>query len=275
MERSWCRHAPSALRDKSNVEGNVRLVYMRVFAELRNETFYSIDELNAAATDKMRKHNQKRMQKNPYTREERFLAIDRPNLRPLPATDFEIVSYTSLKGVHQLLHIPRTRPALLQRAVPAYLQKGPRGLHTLARENLRGRGTRRNAPKRPCQRQVHHRGGAPCKQLERVQGTERRQVHRACQKGVQELAEVMTRIFYDSNMPAETHYRTCDGLLNLQRSSEPVVFRTACETALRHGRCNYRFIRSLVESKCAGVAQEGSLLSPPEHDNIRGREQFR
>ena len=53
--------------------GNVRLVYMRVFAELRNETFYSIDELNAAATDKMRKHNQKRMQKNPYTREERFL----------------------------------------------------------------------------------------------------------------------------------------------------------------------------------------------------------
>ena len=37
------------------------------------------------------------MQKNPYTREERFLAIDRPNLRPLPATDFEIVSYTSLK----------------------------------------------------------------------------------------------------------------------------------------------------------------------------------
>ena len=48
--------------------------------------------------------------------------------------------------------------------------------------NLRGRGTCRNAPKRPCQRQVHHRGGAPCKQLERVQGTERRQVHRACQK---------------------------------------------------------------------------------------------
>ncbi len=37
---------PVRPRDKSNVEGNVRLVYMRVFAELRNETFYSIDELN-------------------------------------------------------------------------------------------------------------------------------------------------------------------------------------------------------------------------------------
>lgn len=174
---------PVRPRDKSNVEGNVRLVYMRVFAELRNETFYSIDELNAAATDKMRKHNQKRMQKNPYTREERFLAIDRPNLSPLPATDFEIVSYTSLKvSTNCCIYLGRDQHYY---SVPAYLQKGPRGLHTLARENLRGRGTRRNAPKRPCQRQVHHRGGAPCKQLERVQGTERRQVHRACQKGVQ------------------------------------------------------------------------------------------
>ena len=76
-------------KDKSNVEDNERLVYMRVFAELRNKTFCSIDELNAAAAEKMRKHNQKRMQKNPYTREERFLAIDRPNLKPLPASDFE------------------------------------------------------------------------------------------------------------------------------------------------------------------------------------------
>ncbi len=52
-------------KDKSNVEGDVRLVYMRVFAELRNEVFYSIDELNRAAALKMKAHNQKRMQKHP------------------------------------------------------------------------------------------------------------------------------------------------------------------------------------------------------------------
>ena len=90
-----------------------------------------------------------------------------------------------------------------------------------------------------------------------------------------ELADVMRHIFYDSNMPAETHYRTCDGLLNLQRSSDPVIFRTACETALRYERYSYRFIRSLVESKCAGVTQAECLFSPPEHVNIRGREQFK
>ena len=84
-------------RDKSNAEGEVRLVYIRVFAELRNETFFSLDELNAAAALKMKAHNQKRMQRLPYTREERFLAIDKPNLLPLPENDFEIISYTDLK----------------------------------------------------------------------------------------------------------------------------------------------------------------------------------
>lgn len=266
---------PVRPRDKSNVEGNVRLVYMRVFAELRNETFYSIDELNAAATDKMRKHNQKRMQKNPYTREERFLAIDRPNLRPLPATDFEIVSYTSLKvstncciylgrdqhyysvpyqHISKKAHVAYTRSLVKiyvdGELVATHPRNHAKGKYTIVEEHLASNSS-------------EYRGLSAGKYIERAR------------KASRELAEVMTRIFYDSNMPAETHYRTCDGLLNLQRSSDPAVFRTACETALRHGRCNYRFIRSLVESKCAGVAQEGSLLSPPEHDNIRGREQFR
>ena len=90
-----------------------------------------------------------------------------------------------------------------------------------------------------------------------------------------ELGDVVRHIFYDSNMPAETHYRACDGLLSLQRSTDPVLFRTACETALQYGRCSYKFIRSLIESRCAGVLQTERPLSPPEHQNIRGRNQFR
>ena len=261
-------------KDKSNVEGNVRLVYMRVFAELRNETFYSIDELNAAAAEKMRKHNQKRMQKNPYTREERFLAIDRPNLKPLPEADFEIVSYTDLKvssncciylGRDQhyytvpYQHISKTAHVAYTRSLVKIYVDGEL-VATHARDYSKGRYT--IVEEHLASKSSEYRGLSAGKYIERAQ------------KASKELAEVMRHIFYDSSMPAETHYRTCDGLLNLQRSSDPLIFRTACETALRYGRYSYRFIRSLVESKCAGVVQTESLLSPPEHDNIRGREQF-
>ncbi|MBM6884251.1 IS21 family transposase, partial [Bacteroides caecigallinarum] len=87
--------------------------------------------------------------------------------------------------------------------------------------------------------------------------------------------DVIRRIFYSSTMPPETHYKTCDGLLNLQRSSDPAVFQKACETALNVDRCSYRFIRSLVESKCAGVGQPTSSFAPPQHCNIRGKSQFK
>lgn len=48
-------------KDKSLVEDHVRIIYRRVFAPLRNNVFYSIEELNAAIAQKMKEHNQKRM----------------------------------------------------------------------------------------------------------------------------------------------------------------------------------------------------------------------
>jgi len=262
-------------KDKPNVEGNVRLVYIRVFAELRNETFYSIDELNAAATAKMQKHNQKRMQKNPYTREERFLAIDKPNLKPLPQSDFEIISYTDLKvssnccvylGRDQhyytvpYRHISKTAHVAYSRIlvkiyvegelVATHVRDYSKGGYTIVEEHLASKSS-------------EYRGLCAGKYIERAEKT------------TKELGDVVRHIFYNSNMPAEMHYKTCDGLFNLQRSTDPVVFRTACETALKYDRCNYRFIRSLVESKCAGVPQQATLLAPAEHVNIRGRDQFR
>ena len=91
-----------------------------------------------------------------------------------------------------------------------------------------------------------------------------------------ELADVMRLIFYTSQFPAETHYRTCDGLLQLQRSTDPMIFKTACDTAIRLQRYSLSFIRQMVESKCAGVlTEELPLFAPPEHANIRGKEQFK
>ena len=41
--------------------------------------------------------NQTRMQKRPYTREERFHAMEKPELKPLPEQIFEMRYYADLK----------------------------------------------------------------------------------------------------------------------------------------------------------------------------------
>lgn len=266
---------PRHPKDKPNVEGDVKLVYQRVFAELRNETFFSIDELNEAATAKMRAHNQKRMQKHPFTREERFLAIDRPNLMPLPQADFEIVSYTDLKvssnccvylgrdqhyytvpyrHIGKRAHVAYTRTLVKiyvdGEIAATHRRDYARGKYTIVEEHLASHSR-------------EYRALSADRYVERADNA------------LRELGDVVRYIFASSTMPPETHYKTCDGLLSLQRSADPDLFRTACQTALRYGRCNYRFIRSLVESKCIGVGQpRQSLPSPPEHGNIRGKGQF-
>jgi transposase len=101
---------PCHAKDKSPAEGLVKLVYSRVYAELRNDVFYSLEELNRAVSAKMLAHNRKRMQRLPYSREEHFLAVEKPALSPLPDTGFEIRSQTELKvGMNGFIYLGRDK----------------------------------------------------------------------------------------------------------------------------------------------------------------------
>ena len=92
-------------------------------------------------------------------------------------------------------------------------------------------------------------------------------------RALPELGELFRQMFMTSGMPPEMHYKTCDGLLALQRRTDPDLFRTACLTAVRFGRYNYHFVLQLVESRCEGLRQQDPQC-PPDHANIRGPEQF-
>jgi transposase len=91
-------------QDKALVENGVRLIYNRVYAKLRNQVFFDLASLNKAIQEKIREHNQTRMQKKPYCRQEKFLADEKHLLRPLPLHGFELKHYRELK-VAQNNHI--------------------------------------------------------------------------------------------------------------------------------------------------------------------------
>jgi len=84
-------------QDKALVEDHVKLFYTRVMAKLRNETFFSIESLNKAISEKMLDHSQTGMQQKPYCREEKFLADEKPLLKPLPEEPYEIKYYKEYK----------------------------------------------------------------------------------------------------------------------------------------------------------------------------------
>ncbi len=72
-------------RDKALVENAVKLVYQRIYAPLRNRTFYSLEELNEAIWGLLEEHNNKAFQRLKISRRELFEKAEQKALKPLPA----------------------------------------------------------------------------------------------------------------------------------------------------------------------------------------------
>ena len=90
---------PLKPKDKALVEGAVKIVYRWVYAALRNQVFYSIEELNAALREAMEKYNNRPMQKLKKSRLEMYESVEKEALKPLPAEDYEVkrVSFCTIQ----------------------------------------------------------------------------------------------------------------------------------------------------------------------------------
>ena len=266
---------PARPKDKSLVEDHVRIFYRRAVAPLRNETFYSIEELDTAIRKKMKESNQRRMQQRPQTREELFLSIEKPNLGPLPETRYEAKSYTSLtvqenccvylgRDSHYYSVPFKYIGTRMQVVFTATLVK----IYTPDGEMVRVWPRDRT----PGQYTTDRGDMASNSQAYRLRSPAYYMAK--CRDANENLGIVVETMFANlRGMPPETLYNRCDALLRLQRTTEPRLFNLACESAIRFERCSYKFIEHAVNSKCQGIIEASrneELVSPPEHENIRG-----
>ena len=84
---------PGRPRDKPKVEVGVQVVERWILARLRNRRFFSLAELNAAIGELLAELNQRTFKKLPGCRHSAFLALDRGELRPLPAARMPIARF--------------------------------------------------------------------------------------------------------------------------------------------------------------------------------------
>lgn len=84
---------PYRPKDKAKVEAGVLLVERWVLARLRNQRFFSLGELNRSIAELMTVLNNRPFKKLPGCRQSAFIELDRPALRPLPATRYEFAEW--------------------------------------------------------------------------------------------------------------------------------------------------------------------------------------
>lgn len=92
-------------KQKASVEGAVGKIATDVIARLRNEVFYSMDELRSAVSRALDDFNREPFQKRNGSRFEIFQQEEAPYLRPLPVIPYEIATWKYGRSVYLDCHV--------------------------------------------------------------------------------------------------------------------------------------------------------------------------
>lgn len=118
-----CCAQPARVRkpkDKALVEDAVHKSYMQIYAPLRNRVFHSLQELNDAVAGLLELYNSRRMQGCDYSRVERFLAVEKPELLPLPPPKISDETPCHAYCSTELFHTARSGKTSSLRSIPSH-----------------------------------------------------------------------------------------------------------------------------------------------------------
>ncbi|HEX3365535.1 MAG TPA: IS21 family transposase [Phenylobacterium sp.] len=260
---------PRKPKDKAKVEAGVRFAQSYILGRLRHQTFFSLDEANAAIAEVMARMNSRPMRRLGVSRSDLLESLDRPAMSALPAVDYEYAEWR-LARVGLDYHIE----------IEGFFYSVP---HALIREQVDSRTTTRTV-------EIFHRGRRVAAHQRRYGGRRHGtdvehmpSAHRAYAEWTPERfrswgAEIGPQtegliVAILSNRPQpEQAFRTCMGVLRLcgplgQDRAESVSAR-----AIAVGALNYKSIASIIAHNLDRPAPvEASVVA---HANVRGRGYF-
>ena len=231
-------------------------------------------ELNVALDDLANHYGTTIVPARVRSREEKFLADEKHLLQPLPKTVYEMKfykEYTVAPNNHICLfkdrhyysvpyiHVGRKAMVIYTRStVSIYVNNELVAVH--ARSYTAGQYT--SVKEHLCSNHQHWLSRSPDYYMEKAKRTS------------DELYNLFVQLFQQGKYP-EQLYRTCDGLLRLQRDTEPEDFAQACKIAIELNRYSYTLVRNLIKNKViwdTDVPEDNPL---PKHQNVRGRECYK
>ncbi|UCH00052.1 MAG: IS21 family transposase [Deltaproteobacteria bacterium] len=262
-------------QDKALVENAVRVVYQRIYAPLRDRTFFSIEELNEAIWDLLEQHNNIPLQRLKISRRGLFEKIEKGALRALPKQRYAIKHCRELT-VQFNYHI-ELREDRHYYSVPWQLRgKRVRVIYdernvAIYYDNTRIVQHRRDyTPNGYTTLHTH----MPPNHRSYAQWSPERFIRWA--RSIGDNVEKVIKIALKSRKHPEQAFKTCMGILNLVKEYEPDRLDKACEKALDFGFYSYKRIKNILDR-----GLEKDIFTEPKdhhissHENLRGSEYYK
>jgi transposase len=259
---------PRKPKDKAKVEAGVRFAQSYILGRLRNQTFFSLVECNAAIGTALEAMNGRVMRRLGVSRRDLFEGLERPALRALPPTDYEFAEWR-LARVGLDYHVE----------VAGFYYSVP---HALIRMQVDVRATARTI-------EVFHRGERVATHERRYggprHGTDRDHMPSAHRRYAEWSPErfgrwaraigphtegLVTAILAHRPHP-EQGFRTCLGVLRLYRGLDPARAEAVSAHAVAIGALTYKSIAAILANnrdRVRSTAPESAVVLT--HPNVRG-----
>jgi transposase len=259
-------------KDKPLAENGVKLAKRWILARLRNRTFFSLAELNAAIRIVTADLNARQMKKMGKSRDELFLSLDKPNALFLPDRPYEYAQWKKAK-VNINYHICFEKHDY---SVPyTYIHKEVEIKATANVVEMYFKGQRIcSHPRSQAEHQYstvkEHMPPAHQKHLD---WSPERILEWAgkCGTSVKTLVECII----NSRRFPEQAYKSCLGIIRLRNHYTDKKLDAACARALRYRIYSYRGVKNILQN---GLEDEQELKitsrAPLRHENVRGPEYF-
>jgi len=270
---------PRKPRDKAKVEVSVQVVQRWILARIRNERHRSLASLNARISELCSELNERRMRAYGQSRRERFEALDRPALGPLPVQRFAYAEWKHARvnidyHIEVGRHFYSVPHNLLHERVEVRID------YSTATIEVYYRGARVASHARSVRRGGHttdprHMPRAHQKHLE---WTPSRLIDWAAKIGLE------TRTLVEEILTERTHpeqgYRSCLGILRLVKREGAERVEAACARARAGKARSYRSVDTILRRGLDRLpmpdspASEGSTQTRVRHENVRGMEYY-
>ena len=259
-------------KGKATVENHVRYLETHLVEKLRENTYTSLGELNAAIRKRVAVLNSRKFQNKSFSRIDAFLKYDKPCLKPLPGGTYTVCDYKTVTHIPDNYHVEYDnhyysvvythcgKPAIIKataseiRICDQYnrlLCKHKRAYKEFPKyitddDHMK--------PEHLYYKEVNQKDGAYYRRWASVFGPN--------------MTEFIDRIL-KSQKHEEQAYNSCAGLLHTVKNLPHGIVEETARQCIQMNSCRYKTFKQVLNK----VQSERTINfdSLPEHENIRGK----
>lgn len=261
-------------QDKSLAEGAVKILYTRIYATLRNQIFHSLGVLNDAIWTELDKHNDKLLRARKVSRTELFKETDKPELKALPKTLYEI-KHQSFATVLPNAHVLLSKDKHYYSVPYQHIKKKVKLIYTSQsveiyyKYNLIAK-HKRNPRAYNYTTVTEHMASShqfvtdwnPQKFIDWADS-------------IGEPVKTFICELLEHKQHPEQAYKSCIGVLSMTKKVDKQRLINACKRANDFNIYNYKIIKTILEKGLDKLDySEDENQNIPEHQNIRGNNYY-